>query len=222
MYKFILPKTTAMSTRIKIVIAEDTDYLRKAYAAIINAIEDFELVAAVTNGTELVQTVNRAEVDIVLTDLKMPGMDGIEACKLLHASHPHVRKIVISMYNDYCLNLQLLKVGVRGFLLKNTPEAEIINCIRQVYNNGMYCHEGATHIIVQQWSDDEEPTEYELEVLRRLFLQQSTVTIADETHKSESVVNHARSELKRKAKAQTDFGIAMWAILKGYIRLGEW
>lgn len=210
-----------MPPAITIVIAEDRDYLLDAFCRIIKNEPGLELLAAVTNGRELIQKVALKPPDIIITDLKMPEMDGIEACRLLEASHPQVRKIVITMYNDYCLNLQLLKCGVRGFLLKNTSAAEVIECIRKVHAGGMYCHEGAASLISGKWKDEEEPTEFELEVLHRMFMQQDTKTMATESFKSEAAVSLARSELKRKANAKNDFGIAMWAVVRGYVKVGE-
>lgn len=218
---FKIPKLTAMSLPVTIIIAEDCDYLREAYENLIQKQPHLKLLASVDNGSDLVETARELKPDIIITDIKMPRMDGIEACRRLEASDPQIRKISITMYDEIFLAREMLKAGARGFLLKNSPKAEILNCIEMVHTKGLYYKAGAGYLVNKKMKEEDEPTEYELEVLRRLCKGQQTKAIAAETFKSEAAVSLARGELKRKSTAQNDFEIALWAVQNGYVMLGE-
>lgn len=216
-----LAKQYAMTLPILILIAEENDYLCQAYVRLIENEPGLQVIATAANSRDLLTKAAGLQFDILFADINIQNKEGIEACRQLEALYPHIHKIAISMYDDNYFNLQLLKAGVKGFLLKNSSGAEIINCIKQVYNGCFSCHAGTTHLVSNKMKDEEELSLYEQEVLRRMLRQQNTETIAAETFKSVSVVNHARAEIKRKLGARNDFGIAIAALQRGYVSLRE-
>lgn len=210
-----------MNTKPTIIIAEDNDIFLDAYCDFLKKKCGFTVLAAVTNGLDLVAKARELQPDIIFTDYKMPGIDGIEACRRLEASHPHIRKICITMYDESWIASEMLKAGVRGFLLKNAGREEILQCIQAVHRGDVYISGGAGHLVQNKMMNKAEPTPYQLEVLRRLFKEQLTEQIAAGTSNSKSNVSLARSDLKRMAEAKTDFGLAVWAINSGHINIKE-
>ncbi|MFJ2261778.1 response regulator [Streptomyces sp. NPDC087844] len=116
--------------RLRVIVADDQAAVREPLAAVLGMSEDIEVVAAAADGTEVLAAVAAASVDVVLMDLRMPVMDGIEATRRLSAEHPQVAVVVLTTFADDDSILAALGAGARGYLTKNAGRQDILRAIR--------------------------------------------------------------------------------------------
>ncbi|MEU5701545.1 response regulator transcription factor [Streptomyces aurantiacus] len=121
---------TENTQRLKVIVADDQAAVREPLAAMLGMSEDIEVVAAAVDGTEVLTAVAAAPVDVVLMDLRMPVMDGIETTRRLSEEHPQVAVVVLTTFADDESILAALGAGARGYLTKNAGRQDIIRAIR--------------------------------------------------------------------------------------------
>lgn len=123
---------------IKIAIADDHEIFREGFKLLVKKQPELELVGEAENGKELLEVALQQQPDVVIIDIKMPVMDGIEACKILHKKFPDIKVIALSMFNDDNLIVDMLEAGARGYLLKNTNKHELLQATKAVYEGSTY------------------------------------------------------------------------------------
>lgn len=123
---------------INVLITDDHQLVREGVRLMIEGKEDITVISEATNGQEALDFVKENEVDIVLLDLNMPVMNGIDACKAIKKSNPDVKVIILSMISETKMVQNLMKYGANGYLLKNSGQDEILAAIKKV-------HEGENH-----------------------------------------------------------------------------
>jgi DNA-binding NarL/FixJ family response regulator len=116
--------------RLRVVVADDQAAVREPLAAVLGLAEDIEVVAAAADGAEVLTAAAAGPVDVVLMDLRMPGMDGIEATRRLGDEHPGVAVVVLTTFADDDSILAALSAGARGYLTKNAGRQDILRAIR--------------------------------------------------------------------------------------------
>jgi DNA-binding NarL/FixJ family response regulator len=125
-----MSEPTETSRRLKVIVADDQAAVREPLAAVLGLSEDIDVVAAAADGTEVLTAVAAGPVDVVLMDLRMPVMDGIEATRRLAEDHPQVAVVVLTTFADDDSILSALSAGARGYLTKNAGRQEITRAIR--------------------------------------------------------------------------------------------
>lgn len=121
-----------MSESIKILIADDHAHFRAGIRALLLTETDMEMIGEAATGNEAVERASVLQPDVVLMDLNMPGMNGIEATRQIVLGSPHIAVLVISMFEDDDSVFAALQGGARGYLLKGAPKAEVLRAIRAV------------------------------------------------------------------------------------------
>ncbi|GGV28997.1 response regulator transcription factor [Streptomyces spectabilis] len=125
-----MSEPTEKPQRLRVVVADDQAAVREPLAAVLGLSEDIDVVAAAANGNEVLTAVAAGPVDVVLMDLRMPGMDGIEATRRLGEEHPEVAVVVLTTFADDDSILGALGAGARGYLTKNAGRQDITRAIR--------------------------------------------------------------------------------------------
>ena len=125
-------------SKIKIAIADDYKIYRDGLKVGLSADENLEVVAEADNGEDLLKLLEQYTPDVILMDLKMPIMDGMEATKVVRKKYPAIKVLVITMYEDDKFIIHLMENGANGYLLKNTEPEEIRKSIYSVHENGYY------------------------------------------------------------------------------------
>ncbi|WP_413755308.1 response regulator [Streptomyces sp. MMBL 11-3] len=125
-----MSEPTETPQRLKVVVADDQAAVREPLAAMLGLSEDIEVVAAAADGTQVLTAVAAAPVDVVLMDLRMPGMDGTETTRRLSEGHPQVAVVVLTTFADDDSILAALGAGARGYLTKNAGRQDILRAIR--------------------------------------------------------------------------------------------
>ena len=121
-----------MADGIRVLLVDDQELIRYGLRMVLDAQPDIEVVAEAADGAEAVNTARRLLPDVVLMDVRMPGMDGIEATKQLSAALPNVRVLVLTTYDRDEFAFGALQAGAAGFLLKNTRPDELVAAVRTV------------------------------------------------------------------------------------------
>ena len=162
--------------RIKVLLAEDHVVVRQGIREIIQREEDIEIVGEAGDGEEAVQAAEQLEPDVILMDIAMPKLNGIEATRRIKESHPSISVLVLTAYDNEEFIFALLEAGAAGYLLKNVQGRQLLNAIRAVYDGESVLHPTIAKKVLNRLSLRREKrseqekgellTERELEVLR--------------------------------------------------------
>lgn len=121
-----------MIGKVRILLADDHALLRQGTAELLQHEQDFEVVGQAENGQDAVRMAHEIQPDIVIMDVRMPGLSGIEATRQIRKELPHIQVLVLTAYDDEQYVFSLLQAGASGYLLKTAPANELIRSIRQV------------------------------------------------------------------------------------------
>lgn len=210
-----------MSVPLKIILADDNEIYRDGFQIMLKKQKELDLLGKAENGKELVEMVGQLKPDIVITDIRMPVMDGIDATKQLTKSFPHIGIIALTMFNEENLVVRMLEAGAKGFLLKNTTKEEIIEAAQAVYNDKpYYCPETSiklakliAHSSFNPYNKFKpELNTKELEVIRLICNELSNKEIADVMNQSVRTIEGYRKQILEKIHARNTAGIVVFAI----------
>ena len=126
---------------IKVALADDHSLFREGIALLLSRIDEVDLIFDVSNGQELLDRVDKQMPDVVLLDLDMPGLNGIDTFKYLHERYPAIRVLILTIHKEERMIAYLMELGVNGYLLKDTNRQELRKAIMTVYEEGYYFNE---------------------------------------------------------------------------------
>ncbi|WP_272151885.1 response regulator transcription factor [Tenacibaculum aiptasiae] len=178
----LVSKRKLESKMKNVVIIEDNESLLISFKEIVNSSEEFEVIGAFLNCEEALSYCKNVSPDIILIDIKLPGINGIEGVKRFYYQNPKAKSMVISVYEDSDYIFEALSAGAIGYLTKNTSPEELINALRQVKNGGSPMSGNIARKVVSyfQVPKQEELTVRENEVVKLLSKGKSYATIAEE------------------------------------------
>jgi DNA-binding NarL/FixJ family response regulator len=125
-------------SKIKLILADDHPLIREGFKSLLGKSEAFEIVGEADTGRDLIALVPIADPDIILVDITMPQMTGLEVIEQLRKTHPHLKFMVLTMHEEREYVLKALKSGANGYVLKNIERPELERAIHVVYNGGRY------------------------------------------------------------------------------------
>ena len=220
-----------MKHQINLVIADDHEIFRDGLALMLSKQKNLTLQGQAEDGRELIELVKNNHPDIVLADIKMPRMDGIEATKLLTAQYPDVKIIALSMYDEENLIIEMLEAGAKGYLLKNADKQEILDAIEQVYEDHVfYCRHTsaklASLIVKSKFNPYRKKeavvfTERETEIIRLICLQYTAQEIGDKLFISKRTVEGYRTKILEKMGVKNTAGVVVYALKHDMIKETE-
>ncbi len=212
---------------ISIILADDHEIFRDGFTSLINKQPGFSLVAEAANGEQLVQLAEKFLPDIILTDIKMPVMDGIEATRAISKNSPQVGIIALSMFNEDDLLIDMIKAGAKGYLLKNAGKQEIINAINSVNNNNAYYCDDTSNKLAKLLSkkrlDDNycfkeyNLTEKEKEIIIYICQGLSSKEISEKLFLSARTIEGHRENIMQKTHVRKTAGIVRFAMEHKYL-----
>jgi DNA-binding NarL/FixJ family response regulator len=134
---------------IKVVIADDHEIFRDGLRMMLQKQPEIELLAEAEDGKELIEHVRHLQPDVVVTDIKMPRMDGTAAARHISEHYPSIGIIALTMFDEEDLIIDMLEAGAKGYLLKNADKHEMVNAIKAVYNGEPYYCQHTSHRLAQ-------------------------------------------------------------------------
>lgn len=207
---------------IRVVIADDHAIFREGLKSVLRNQPELSMVGEAGNGEELLAVVENLNPDIVITDIKMPKMDGIMACQLICEKYVATKVIAISMFNDDKNIMGMLEAGATGYLLKNAEHDEMYGAIKTVHEGHSYYSASTTQCLARMIGERKfghyrkrtsvEFTKRELEVIRLICDQFMNKEIADELKVSIRTVESYRNSILEKIGAKNSVGIVLYAI----------
>jgi two-component system nitrate/nitrite response regulator NarL len=203
--------------KIRILLADDHPMIRAGFKSMLDKNERFEIVGEAGNGKELIALAGQLNPDIILVDISMPVMNGLESLEALSGQTPGVRIIILTMHEEREYILQALKSGAAGYLIKNIERFELERAIITVYEGGKYFSPIITNILAEavskpEASDIAEVTPREKEVLELVAQGNSTKQIADLLGISIRTVESHRINMLKKLKVNNTAGLIKKAI----------
>ena len=214
--------------KIKIAIADDHKIYRDGLKVGLLEDERLELILEADNGEELLEKIQKVQPDVILMDLKMPVMDGMEATKEIKKRYSDIKVLVITMYEDDKFIIHLMEIGANGYLLKNAHADEIRKSIYSAYETGYYFNDLVNKALLKKlvlkgnikpsFNQNIEFTERELEVLLLICEEKTTAEIAKQIFLSARSVEGIRQKLIDKVGVRNTAGLVMFALKNGIVK----
>ena len=206
---------------IRTIVVDDHRILRDGIKALLKEMEGIELVAEASNGVELIGLLNECNVDLILMDINMPQMDGIEASRQALRICPKVKIIILSMHDDIKYYDSIVQLGVNGFLLKESNYDELEKAIKSVFEGKPYFSQELLMKLLSSKNDKSSIaiTPREKDVLELICKGLSTAEIANQLFLSVSTIEKHRAELLDKTSSPNSTGLAVYAIKNNLVNL---
>lgn len=203
-----------MTQKIKIIIVDDHPLIKEGLKQILSFYPDIEIVNEGSNGSEAVNIVNETSCDILLLDINMPVLSGLDALKLIRDTNPHLKVLLLTVENDFGTLKQAIDLKANGYILKESAGSTLTDAIRHVYSGGNYIDQSLTKYVFNIINDSPsarynsvrketiEPfsllTERENEILNHISKGLSNKEIAAKLYLSEKTIRNTITSIFRK------------------------
>lgn len=220
-----------MAEKIKLFVVDDHPIFIDGITGLLKDTPGFEIIGTAQNGKELLEKITNNVPDIILMDINMPEMDGIEATKQLKLSHPSVKVIMLTMFNDIRFIKELLEIGAKGYILKNISRDDLIKAIETVSSGKPYLDAAVQEKVISNMQgtdeedfDDKEAdamvqniTSRELEILQLIALGLTSQEISKKLFISKNTVETHRKNLLAKLNVKNTASLLKFAFKKGLV-----
>jgi len=216
-----------MGSKYRIVIAEDHTILREGLRSLLTSGSEFEVVGEAEDGREAIRCVEKLKPDLILTDLSMPRMNGMEAIREIKKRSPETKILVLTVHKTEEYILATLQAGADGYLLKDSTHAELLMAVKHVLSGKRYISPGISDKVLDGYLDGrrtlktrtswETLTQREREILKLIAEGYKNKEIADDLCISVKTVEKHRSNLMEKLDLHNIQALTTYAIEKGLV-----
>ena len=211
--------------KIRVLLVDDHAILREGLRALLSFQSDIEVVGEATNGEEAIHRVGELKPDIILMDIAMPGINGLEATQHICRQYPNSRVIILSQHEDRQYVVPLLQAGASGYILKRAIGEDLYSAIRKVYLGETYLDPALNTIIIEeirqplskQTALPDPLTQREMEILKYIVLGSSNSQIAVKLSLSTKTVEWHRSNLMNKLNTHNVADLVRYALQHGLV-----
>nr|WP_315152971.1 response regulator transcription factor [uncultured Flavobacterium sp.] len=210
--------------KIKIIIADDHTMFLQGIVSLLESEENIAILGKAENGNEVFKIMENCIPDIILLDISMPEMDGIEVSKIVKQKYPLVKILIVSTHSNTQMIAKLIRIGIDGYLLKNAEKKELLHAIQTIQNGAVYfCKEAAeknddnNSKIKSETSQITELSSREKEILVLIAQEFTGNEIAEKTNISLNTVNTHRRNLLSKLNVKNTAGLVKYAIEYGLL-----
>ncbi len=213
---------------IRILLADDHKITRQGLRSLLDENDDMEVLAEAENGRDAIELARKLNPDVIIMDVSMPDLNGVEATRQIIQDNHDVRVIALSMHSDTLFVSEMLKSGASGYLLKDCAFQELEQAIRTVTDGKAYLSPSISGVVVEDYlhrlsktdmSTSEVLTDREREVLQLIAEGQSTKQVALKLHISAKTVETHRRQIMNKLDMHTVAELTKYAIRKGLTAL---
>jgi len=213
-----------MKKTINIIIVDDHQMFLEGLSALLENVNDFKLIDTLENGKQVFPIIDTTSIDIIVTDINMPEMDGIELSKKIKQQYPYIKTLILSTHSDINMIQKCIKNGVDGYLLKNAEKEELITAIKEIYKGEKYFSQSVKDDYMNSVFTNSKNTDplvqlsrREKEVLKLITEEYTAQEIADKLFISQNTVNTHRKNLLSKLNAKNTAGLVMYAVQNGLL-----
>ena len=204
---------------IKVLLVDDHELVRTGIESLLNAQDDISVVAVTNCGEKALEILDNISPDVILMDINMPGIGGVETCRRMLQRFPEIRIVALSVHNDGPIPSQLLKMGAAGFISKGSPVDEMVNAIHSVIDGKRYlCSEVANNLAFQglpgggEGSPFSRLSQRETEVVNLILQGKSIKEMSELLVISDKTINTYRYRLYDKLKVKNDVELTRMAV----------
>lgn len=191
---------------IRVLVVDDHLVVRRGLRSMLADAENVEVVGGASNASEAIERVGSLQPDVVLLDIKMPGMDGLRLIRLLKQEHPQVKIIMLTIYDDEQFLVEAFRAGAHGYLLKNVGREELLNVLRTVSQGKRMLSEELMDSVLSQFGDLAQKqaqsqfglSDIEVDLLSMVAQGATNRQIAERMYWSEATVKRKLSDVYRK------------------------
>ncbi|MDR7212054.1 response regulator transcription factor [Flavobacterium piscis] len=210
--------------KLKLIIADDHTMFLQGITSLIEHESSIKIIGKAINGIEVLNILKIQKADMILLDISMPEMDGIELSKILKKEYPFIKIIIVSTHSNAKIISRLIRIGVNGYLLKNAEKAELLEAIYTIAEGKNYFSKDVeeqylsnNQKIEKQISNLTELSSREKEILVLIAHEYNTAEIAEKTFISLNTVNTHRRNLLSKLNAKNTAGLVKYAVENGLV-----
>ena len=213
--------------KIRVLVVDDHAILRDGISALLALAADIEVIGEAENGREAIDRARQLAPDVVLMDIAMPAMDGLEATRRIHKEFPQMKVLTLTQYDDREHLLSLLEAGAEGFISKTAASSELASAIRSVYQGDSFLSPSVAKLLLKHYRQGaragrgqdpyDQLTDREREVLKLLAEGHTSQEIADTLVISPKTVDGHRTNLMAKLDIHNRTDLVKYALRKGII-----
>lgn len=213
--------------KINILLVDDHQIIIDGIKSLLAAVPDMTVIGEASNGKEACDFIKLLIPDVVLMDIDMPVLNGIEATKQIKATYPHIKIIILSMHREGGLIKTMMNAGANGYLLKNSDQSELLQAIRKIHSGDPFFSTDVTLSLLDKNSDKlsgfasdsriAELTSREIEILKLVAEGNSNKEIGDALFISHRTVDTHRTNLMKKLGVNNIAGLIRFAIQQGFV-----
>jgi two-component system, NarL family, nitrate/nitrite response regulator NarL len=216
-------------SKIKILLVDDHPVVRKGIGSCLNSLDHVDIVGEAVDGREAVNKVAALSPQIVLMDIDMPNMSGLEATRIIRKDFPTVKVLILSIHTNKEFVLQIIRSGAQGYVLKDASPADLVRAIESVHNGGAFFSPDISQIMLDQYlaeegggedaSGSKKLTNREREVLAMIAEGQSNKEMASQLGVGVRTIETHRERVMNKLDIHSVAGLTKYAIANGIAKL---
>lgn len=203
---------------MKVIIVDDHELIREGLKKVLVKHSDLKVVGEAAYSQDLLDLLDRHEVDVVILDISMPGKSGLELLRDIKNFHPKVKTLVLSMYPEDRFAIRALKAGASGYLSKQSAAKELVNALRKIMSGGKYISPAlAEQLVLEIETPSDKPlheklSNREFEIMLKISLGKSVSEIADELILSVNTITSYRARVMQKMNMKSNAEIIRYAL----------
>lgn len=212
------------NTQIKVVIADDHQMFIDGITSLLRKEKHIHFIAELNNGEAALSFIENHAVDLLITDISMGEMSGVQLTKLVKKNHPEVKVLVLSMHNDREIISEILLAEAEGYVLKNTGKTELLQAIHNITSGDTFYSKDVLNIMLKKVKKNQQIevetksfTDRELEILNLIVQEYTTQEIANKLFISPRTVDTHRKHIMEKTHSKTVVGVMKFAFRNGLI-----
>jgi DNA-binding NarL/FixJ family response regulator len=210
----------ASNATIQVVLADDHDLVRAGLRALLSGMKGVQVIAEVSDGNELLALLESVQPDVVITDLTMPGMDGLTAIGRIRQRYPAMKIIVVSMHEDATAVKRAVSNGANGYVRKDAPDFELESALRTVMATGSYFGAGVAQRLLEPSAPaiEDELTPRQIEIVKLLAMGKSSKEIAYDLGLSSKTVDVHRGRIMERLELRDVASLTLYAVRHGLVK----
>jgi DNA-binding NarL/FixJ family response regulator len=217
---FRIFKRSNESVRMKILLVDDHTILLDGVKSLLSGEEDLQVVGQANSAEAALEFLKKQDVDLIITDYSMPGMDGLSLLNTVKRIAPNTKIILLSMHDEVHLVKEILKAGVNGYVLKKDTHKELLSAIHDVKNGKVYLSSDVNKMLITNLNNPDEGkllTDREREILKLIAKEYTNKNIAEELFISERTVETHRKNIFKKTGTNSLVGLIKFAYANNLI-----